>query len=214
MDAQTAVKKDLEVFIDKGGTIKYPFPIDDFALRVFNLDIQYEDFRKIFSSDLYNAEQLFGCLFPDKRYFQGMDKVILINTERKPFILNGTEIKKEYWADYAERQTIAHETGHYSDKYVHNRDICVSQLDLFEPTVFVDHPTSIIVYPIGEETFANRYARELLMPEDIVREEIIKRGLSGTFDINTMVNELKAKFGVTQFMIEIRLNELSIHFYL
>jgi hypothetical protein len=45
---------------------------------------------------------------------------------------------------------------------VHNKDKAVSQLDLFEPTIFVDHPTSIIVYPVGEETFANKYARELL----------------------------------------------------
>lgn len=210
MNAQDAVKKDLETFLFKGGKIEYPFPIEDFALRVFGLDIQYENFNNVFSSDIYHPDELFGCLFPDKRFFQGLDKVILVNTAKKPFILNGKEIKKEYWDDFAERQTIAHETGHYSDKYVYNKD---TQLELFGDTVFVDAPTSIIVYPVGEETFANKYSRELLMPEEMVRTFITKKGLFGTFDLNTIVQDIKELFGVTHFMIEIRLHELGIHFY-
>lgn len=210
MDAQTAVKYDLEIFKNKGGKIVYPFPIEEFALRVFGLDIQYEDFNNVFSLRNYDAGDLFGCLYPDNCPFQGFDKIILINSERKPFILYGKEISKEYWADHADRQTIAHETGHYSDRYVHNRDI---QPELFDPLIIADAPTSIIVYPNGEETFANKYSRSLLMDENEVRRFITRKGISGTFDISTIIFEMRELFGVTQFMAEIRLHELGIHFY-
>jgi Zn-dependent peptidase ImmA (M78 family) len=210
MDAQTAVKFDLDTFANKGGKISYPFPIEEFALRVFGLDIQYEDFSKVFSLSGYDAGDLFGCLYPDNCPFQGLDKIILINSERKPFVLSGKEIPKEYWADHADRQTVAHEIGHYSDRYVHNRDI---QLALFTPLIIADAPTSIIVYPVGEETFANKYSRTLLMDENEVRKFITKKGISGTFDINTVIYEIRNFFGVTQYMVEIRLHELGIHFY-
>jgi len=209
-DAKQAVEIDLKHYSSKGGVIKYPFPIEDFALKTFGLDIQYEDFNNVFDSAEYEPQELFGCLFPDNRFFQGIDKVILINTKRKPFELAGKQIDQAYWADYAERQTIAHEIGHYSDQYRHNVDI---QLDLFAPTVIADAASSVIVYPVGQETFANRYARELLMPAEIVSKFINKNGISGTFDLNTIIADLKKEFGVTQFMIEIRLNELGIHFY-
>jgi hypothetical protein len=210
MDAQSAVKFDLETFKNKGGKIVYPFPIEEFALRVFGLDIQYENFNKIFSLAGYDAGDLFGCLYPDNCPFQGLDKIILINSERKPFVLYGKEIPKEYWIDHADRQTIAHEVGHYSDRYVHNRDI---QLGLFDPLIIADAPTSIIVYPVGEETFANKYSRTLLMDENEVRKFITKKGISGTFDINTVISEIRELLGVTHYMVEIRLHELGIHFY-
>ena len=210
MDPQTAVKYDLEIFLNKGGKVLYPFPIEDFALRVFGLDIQYEDFNNIFSIVGYDAGDLFGCLYPDNCNFQGMDKIILINSARKPFILSGKEIPKEYWIEHADRQTIAHEIGHYSDRFVHNCDI---QLGLFNPLIIADAPTSVIVYPVGEETFANKYSRSLLMEEDVVRIFITSKGISGTFDINSIISEIRNHFGVTQYMVEIRLHELGIHFY-
>ena len=210
MDAQTAVKIDLEIFQKKGGKVTYPFPIEEFALRVFGLDIQYENFKEVFSIAGYDAGELFGCLYPDGCQFQGIEKVILVNSERKPFILNGIEIPKEYWFDHAERQTIAHEVGHYSDKYFHNRDM---QPGLFGPSIIADDPTSIIVYPVGDETFANKYSRSLLMNEEEVRKFITKKGISGTFDINTIIFEIRKLFGITQYMAEIRLHELGIHFY-
>jgi len=210
MDVQIAVKSDLKIFMKKGGEIKYPFPIEEFALRVFGLDIQYEDFKDVFSLSGYDVGDLYGCLYPDKCFFQGIDKIILINSERKPFILYGKEIPKEYWIEHADRQTIAHEIGHYSDRYVHNRDM---QQELFEPLIIADAPTSIIVYPIGEETFANKYSRSLLMDEETVRKFITNKGISGTFDINTIISEIRCFFGVTQYIVEIRLLELGIHFY-
>jgi hypothetical protein len=214
LTAEEAVIKDIDDYKAKGGTVKLPFPIEDFALRTFGLDIQYEDFSKVFSSDIYECDALFGCLFPDKRFFQGIDKVILINTTRKDFTLGGQVINPVYWKDFAERQTIAHEVGHYSDKYINNRanNPEASQLDLFLPTVIADDPSSIIVYPVGAETFANKYSRTLLMPEQSVHEFITKKGITGSFDLNSIISEIKEYFGVTQYMIEIRLHELSIHF--
>lgn len=214
MNEEECIECDLKVYFEKGGKLTFPFPIEDFAMKVFGLDIQYEDFSNVFNSVYYEPGELFGCLFPDKRYFQGMDKLILVNSERKPFVLAGKEINKDYWADYAERQTIAHEIGHYTDLYVHNleKNPQKEQLDLFEPTAFADAATSIIVYPVGEEQFANVYARKLLMPEKEVQKFIHKRGLEGTFDLNSIITEAKNYFGVTQFMIEIRFNELGIHF--
>jgi hypothetical protein len=210
MDAQIAVQFDLETFVKKGGNITYPFPIEEFALRVFGLDIQYEDFSKVFALSGYDAGDLFGCLYPDNCPFQGIDKIILVNSDRKPFILSGKEIPKEYWIEHADRQTVAHEVGHYSDRYVHNRDV---QLGLFNPLIIADAPTSIIVYPPSEETFANKYSRLLLMDEDAVRKFITKKGIFGTFDINAAISEMREFFGVTQYMVEIRLHELGIHFY-
>jgi Zn-dependent peptidase ImmA (M78 family) len=210
MDAYTAVKKDMENFVAKGRTVKYPFPVEDFALRTFGLDIQYEDFNAVFTISGYDAGDLFGCLFPDKYFFHGFDNIILINSNRKPFILDGKEIPKKYWVEHADRQTIAHEIGHYSDKYVHNKD---SQGELF-PSIFIaDDPVSIIVYPVGAETFANKYSRELFMPDEEVREFINQKGLLGTFDLNAVIHDMRELFGVTQYMVEIRLHELGIHFY-
>jgi hypothetical protein len=209
LEAKDAVKEDLNLYSEKGGIIKYPFPLEDFALRTFNLDIQYEDFTIIFDDTSYDPKELYGCLFPDGKFFQGIDKVILINTNRSPFYLGGKEIKKEYYSDYSERQTIAHEIGHYSDRFLRNVN---KQPSLFGNTISADTPSSVIVYPKNEETFANKYSRELLMPDDRVIEFIQKKELSGTFDLNIIIDEIKKLFGVTQFMIEIRLHEMGIHF--
>ena len=41
------IEKDLKAYVNKGGVIKYPFPVSDFAFRNFGLDIQYDE--KLFS---------------------------------------------------------------------------------------------------------------------------------------------------------------------
>jgi hypothetical protein len=51
------------------------------------------------------------------------------------------------------------------------------------------------------------------MDENKVRKFVTKKGISGTFDINTVVFEMRELFGVTQYMVEIWLHELGIHFY-
>jgi hypothetical protein len=210
MEAHIAVERDVKMFMDKGGKVKYPFPVEDFALKTFGLDIQYADFAEVFAIRGYNPGELFGCLFPDGYDFYGLDKIILINSNRNAFVLDGKEIPKKYWEDHAERQTIAHEIGHYSDKYVHNKD---TQGELFPSLFSADDPVSIIVYPRWAETFANKYSRILLMPGEEVRGYVNRKGLSGTFDLNSVIYEIREIFGVTQYMAEIRLHELGIHFY-
>lgn len=208
-DFREALGKDIAKYKRNGGEMRYPFPVEDFALKVFGLDVQYEDFDNVFESSEYEPNELFGCLFPDGRQFQGMDRVILVNTNRAPFTIAGKEINKAYYVDFAERQTIAHEIGHYSDRYCHNR---TGQQSLFLPAVTADDPVSIIVYPKNAETFANKYARSLLMPEGKVIELIHVNNLEGTFDLNSMMAEFSKAFAVTRYMIEIRLHELNIHF--
>lgn len=209
LDFREALSLDLARYQKLGGTMSYPFPVEDFALRVFGLDVQYEDFDEVFDSAVYDPRELFGCLFPDGREFQGIDKVVLVNTNRAPFRIAGIEISKVYYAEFAERQTVAHEIGHYSDSYWHNRSV---QRSLFDTPVNADDPVSIIVYPKDAETFANKYSRHLLMPEGKVVEFVLKHNIRGTFDLNAWINEFSEAFAVTRYMIEIRLQELNIHF--
>jgi len=208
-DPLQAVTLDLEKYQAIEGRITFPFPVEDFAMRVFGLDIQYEDFVQVFHSEEYDPQELFGCLFPDGRYFGGFDKVILINTNRAPLKLGDTIIHERFYIKNAERQTIAHEIGHYSYRYEQEEG---EQLRMFEDNVIADSGTSIIVYPKGEEVFANKYSRLLLMPEEELRSFIAGRGLHGTIDLRESAQAFIDHFGVTQFMVEIRLNELGIRF--
>ena len=207
--AEDAAKRDVSSFEAAGGRVSYPFPIEEFALLTFGLDIQYEDFDLVFESSHYDPRELFGCLFPDGRHFNGMDRVILVNTNRTPFYLGDSEVPSRFYEDFAERQTIAHEVGHYSDLYTHNRD---PQSRLFPEFVRADAPSSILVYPPKYETYANQYARHLLMPADQVIELIVRKNLPATIDLRTSIHIFAEHFGVTQFMVEIRLHELQIHF--
>lgn len=207
-DIEEVIIRNLEKYVSLGGIIKYPFPVEDFALRTFGLDVQYEDFDVVFESNSYNPNEIFGCLFPDGYYFQGVDKVILINTNRAPFYLGNQLIPEMYYKDNAERQTIAHEIGHYSNNYSEKG----VQFRLFEKKVKGDTASSIIIYPRNEEIYANRYARLLLMPEKELRLLMAKRNMLGTIDLIRDAPTLTEYFGVTQFMVEIRLNELEIPF--
>jgi len=207
-DIEEVIIRNLAKYVSLGGIIKYPFPVEDFALRTFGLDVQYENFDVVFESSSYNPNEIFGCLFPDGYYFQGADKIILINTNRAPFYLGNQLIPEMYYKDNAERQTIAHEIGHYSKNYSEKG----VQFRLFEKKVKGDTASSIIVYPRNEETYANKYARLLLMPEKELRLLMAKRNMLGTIDLMRDAPTLTEYFGVTQFMVEIRLNELEIPF--
>ena len=203
-----AIQRDLEKYKRLGGRIEYPFPIEDFALRVFGLDVQYEDFDVLLSKEGYEPGEFFGMLLPEYDPITGFEKVIYVNTNRKPFKVGDYVVPKEYYIDNADRQTIAHETGHFSDRYVHNND---GQPSMF-PEMFADDPASILVYPKDEEVFANKYARHLLVPDGELIRLIHENNLHGTIDLRETIDIFTSKFGVTQFMIEIRMNELKVHF--
>lgn len=208
IDFNEAIIRDLEKYKSLGGQVTYPFPIENFAIKVFGLDIQYEDFNLLIEKENYDPGDFFGILFPETDPLFGFERVIYINTNRKPFKLGDYVVPKEYYIKNADRQTIAHEVGHYSDKYFHNK---VKQESLFTE-IFVDDPTSIIVYPKEAEVFANKYSRNLLIPEPELKQLINKKGLHGTIDLRENIKHFTDFFGVTQFLIEIRLNELNIHF--
>ena len=208
IDFLEAIEKDLETYQKHGGIIGFPFPIEDFALKVFGLDIHYDDFDLLIQKKGYEPGTFFGLLFPGKDPLSGFEKVIYVNTNRKPFKLGDFTVPREYYIDNADRQTIAHEVGHYSDKYFHNT---TGQETLF-PEIFVDDPTSIVVYPKEEEIFANKYARNILVPNEELIRVINQNEIHGTIDLRESIDVFTRHFGVTQFMVEIRLNELKIHF--
>lgn len=208
VDFEEAIRKDIEKYKQNDGFVSYPFNIEDFAIKVFRLDVQYDDFDLLIDKKEHDPRDFFGILFPETDPLSGFERVIYINTNRNPFKLGNFVVPKEYYIKDADRQTIAHEVGHYSDKYIHNK---IKQESLF-PELFVDDPTSIIVYPKEAEVFANKYARNLLIPEYELKQIINKNDLHGTIDLRENIKLFTDFFGVTQFLIEIRLNELNIHF--
>jgi len=202
-DIDAIVNSDIKKFEKKGGIVTYPFPVEEFALKTFGLDVQYGDFNELFTSERIKTSQIYGCLFPDDHYFLGQDKVILVNVNREPFVIGELVIPDEFYKEGSERQTIAHEIGHYADLH-HN------------PTLFAhikvsDAPTILLHDPVNE-TFANKYARRLLMPELEVKQFKSKNEILGSIDMLAHATLFKQHFGVTQFMVEIRLKELNISF--
>ena len=95
MDYTRAIGLDIKRYEEKGGSITYPFPIEDFALKAFGIDIQYENFDLILDKTLYDPGDFFGILFPELDPISGYSKVIYINTKRKPFKLGEFEVPKE-----------------------------------------------------------------------------------------------------------------------
>ncbi len=87
-----AIELDLKKYVEMGGVIKYPFPIEDFAIRVFGLDIQYENFDLIIDNNHYDPGEFFGMLFLNIDPVSGYEKVIYVNTNRKPFKLGDFKV--------------------------------------------------------------------------------------------------------------------------
>lgn len=206
---EDAVKKDLKKYKDMGGEIKFPFPVVDFAMLVFGLDVHYIDFSDIFASKQYDIGDLYGALFGDDRYCPyGFNKIVYINENRNEFKIGEQIVPKEYYIEGANRQTIAHETGHYSDYYLHNNRLQLSFINQMD----VHDLESIVIYPDEDEAYANKYARNLLMPKEEVIKFINKKDILGTIDLLAYSSAFIEHFGVTRFMIEIRLNELGYKF--
>ena len=196
------LNKNLKKYIEKGGEISYPFPVENFALKVFGLDTQYIDFEEEMIISDFDPKMIYGALYTDERYFKKQNKVILINTNTNDFYIGDFLVPKEYYKEQSERQTIAHEIGHYAE-YDYKKNI---ELNLFNETIYDDAPKVFI----NPEVWANIYARNLLMPEEEVFK--FKSEIHGTIDMLNDSILFKNKFGVTQFMLEVRLAELKIQF--
>lgn len=203
-DIEKILREDLKKFLLNGGKISYPFPVEDYALKVYGLDVQYTNFEEEFKSNVTNPKEIYGALYPDNHYYHDQDKVILININREPFIIGDLIIPKELYWDNSERQIIAHEIGHYCEMK--------NDPDLFSNKRRYDDAPSILLSNPKKEIFANKYARKLIMPEQEVFTLKSNKEILGPINILSESKYFKDYFGVTQFMLEIRLKELNISF--
>ncbi|MEI0489965.1 nucleotidyltransferase domain-containing protein [Brachyspira pulli] len=184
------IEKNLKDYVSKGGIIKYPFPVTDFAFRNFGLDIQYDE--RLFSKYRNKAGMI-----NIKR------SVININPKREDFKIGEFVVPKEYYIEESENQIIAHEIGHYV-KYMN-----IDNKELFDKAYYVDEYSNIM---FNNEVFANKYARNLLVPKDELNKFIRENEIIGTIDILRESSIIRKHFGITEFMLEVRLKELKIPF--
>lgn len=99
-----------------------------------------------------------------------------------------------------QRFTIAHELGHF---VLHDSE----GLHLDQAFKFRDRSSALAIDP--QEIDANRFAAELLMPED----EVLEAVRSGDLDLNDnqAVRRLARHFGVSQQALMIRLATLRVY---
>lgn len=188
------VNKNLKDYKDKGGKISYPFDASKFALINFDLDIQYDALS--FGNDNRKA----GLI-------KIKDKTIIINPNRADFKIGEFIVPKELYIKESENQTIAHEIGHYS-QYEESRKNYGNTL--FGEKNHIDSYSNIL---LNGEMFANKYARNLLIPKNELEKFLKENDIKGTIDLLKHDGQLIRKyFGITEFMLEVRLKELKIPF--
>ena len=188
------VNKNLKDYKDKGGKISYPFDASKFALINFGLDVQYDALS--FGGDNGKA----GLI-------KIKEKVIIINPDREDFKIGEFVVPKKLYIKESENQTIAHEIGHYA-QYEENRKNYGNTL--FGEENYKDSYPNIL---LNGEIFANKYARNLLIPKNELEKFLKENYIKGTIDLLKHDGELIRKyFGVTEFMLEVRLKELKIPF--
>ena len=188
------VNKNLKDYKEKGGKISYPFDASKFALINFGLDVQYDALS--FGGDNGKA----GLI-------KIKEKVIIINPDREDFKIGEFVVPKKLYIKESENQTIAHEIGHYA-QYEENRKNYGNTL--FGEENYKDSYPNIL---LNGEIFANKYARNLLIPKNELEKFLKENDIKGTIDLLKHDGELIRKyFGVTEFMLEVRLKELKIPF--
>ena len=188
------VNKNLKDYKKKGGKISYPFDASKFALINFGLDIQYDALS--FGGDNGKA----GLI-------RIKEKTIIINPDRADFKIGEFIVPKELYIKESENQTIAHEIGHYA-QYEENRKNYGNVL--FGEENYKDSYPNIL---LNGEIFANKYARNLLMPKNELEKFLKENDIKETINLLKHDGELIRKyFGVTEFMLEVRLKELKIPF--
>ena len=188
------VNKNLKDYKEKGGKISYPFDASKFALINFGLDVQYDALS--FGGDNGKA----GLI-------RIKEKTIIINPDRADFKIGEFIVPKELYIKESENQTIAHEIGHYA-QYKENRKNYGNVL--FGEENYKDSYPNIL---LNGEIFANKYARNLLMPKNELEKFLKENDIKETIDLLKHDGELIRKyFGVTEFMLEVRLKELKIPF--
>lgn len=189
-EIENIIEKNLKDYKDKDGIIKYPFPVVDFANRNFGLDVQY-------NINLFSQYKNKAGMINIKK------SVININPKREDFKIGNFVVPKDLYIEESENQIIAHEIGHYV-KYI-NTDI----KSFFDKGYYIDEYSNIM---LNNEVFANKYARNLLVPKDELKKFLAKNEIIGTIDLIRESSTIRKYFGITEFMLEVRLKELKIPF--
>lgn len=141
-----------------------------------------------------SANRVVGRLYPEKFFFQGKDKVILVNT--------GCVGMTEEFCRFA----IAHMGGHYALHF--NQGGAYKSMELIKSNFALSGPLvcnlSDQYHPL--EIQANYYASAILMP----RVEIFRLATSQKLiNLYARSSELCQKFGVSQQILELRLQHLE-----
>lgn len=189
-EIENIIEKNLKDYKDKDGIIKYPFPVVDFANRNFGLDVQY-------NINLFSQYKNKAGMINIKK------SVININPKREDFKIGNFVVPKNLYIEESENQIIAHEIGHYV-KYI-NTDI----KSFFDKGYYIDEYSNIM---LNNEVFANKYARNLLVPKDELKKFLAQNEIIGTIDLIRESATIRKYFGITEFMLEVRLKELKIPF--
>ena len=189
-EIENIIEKNLKDYKDKDGIIKYPFPVVDFANRNFGLDVQY-------NINLFSQYKNKAGMINIKK------SVININPKREDFKIGNFVVPKNLYIEESENQIIAHEIGHYV-KYI-NTDI----KSFFDKGYYIDEYSNIM---LNNEVFANKYARNLLAPKDELKKFLAQNEIIGTIDLIRESATIRKYFGITEFMLEVRLKELKIPF--
>lgn len=189
-EIENIIEKNLKDYKNKGGIIKYPFPVVDFANRNFGLDVQY-------NINLFSQYKNKAGMINIKK------SVININPKREDFKIGNFAVPKDLYIEESENQIIAHEIGHYV-KYI-NTDI----KSFFDKGYYIDEYSNIM---LNNEVFANKYARNLLVPKDELKKFLAQNEIIGTIDLIRESAIIRKYFGITEFMLEVRLKELKIPF--
>lgn len=129
--------------------------------------------------------------------------VIMIAPELNDIIGNSKCVLISGKIKYGKRRfVLAHEIGHYlfdfdginSPRYVHNFVRSYNKVSTDDP----------------KEQKVNKFAAELLMPEEIFRDEYSKLKVDGSFTLTDIIIKLSEFFETTTKSVETRITELGI----
>ncbi|HWP46613.1 MAG TPA: hypothetical protein VNM22_05585 [Candidatus Limnocylindrales bacterium] len=181
--------------------LEFPLNVGDVFQRIFGLQIDFIDLTQEESLKKVSTQNTWGGLYPEKCFFQGKDKVILINT--------GYAGMTEEFCRFA----IAHAGGHYALHYRPEGAFNAGWDDLLhvssEPTApLLSGP--LFCNPLDTyhplEIQASYYAAAILVP----RGEIFRlTGGPNLLNLYHHENELCHKFGVSRQILELRLQHLE-----
>jgi len=174
--------------------LEFPLDVKKVFRCVFGLQTHFVDLTHEAPVSEVPAHKVLGGLYPEKFFFQGKDKVILINT--------GYEALTTEFC----RFVIAHVAGHYVLHFGHEE--AYKSMELMKPNFALSRPTfcNLLDQHRPLEIQASHYASAILMP----RGEIFRLSTSQKLlDLYGQTHVLCQRFGVSQQILELRLQQLE-----